>query len=208
MPDIPISQEVFVELQRLAIPLVDNPDSVLRRLLWPKKPHQTSVTVPFENNAGSTAILTRPTSRKPRGLNESEIRRQTLGLVAERLDLDLKRLSRTEFTSTDDTVLVVCLVSRTYDKTTHSEYWFGFHKRHLDRLAAARCGYAAFACGGADAIYLVPIAELESWLPEMLTTNRDDGLYWHVHIHDLESGPVMRRRAGSDDIDMRTYSIR
>lgn len=60
-------------------------------------------------------------------------------------------------------------------------------------------GYAAFGCGSADQIALLPIEFLKAQLEGMNQTRADDDRsYWHIQIHRDGKAWILHRRKDQD----------
>lgn len=125
--------------------------------------------------------------------------------IEQRLGLTLVKQSRASFASPDDKVRVSCAVSRFHEKS--KRYWFAFHSHQGDFLGAAETGYAAFGCGDASTLFLIPFAEFKPRLDSFNKTERPSGFYWHVKIRKTPKAYVMVAQAGEQGIDISRYKI-
>jgi hypothetical protein len=119
--------------------------------------------------------------------------------LSDHLRVDLTKQSRIIFADVDAAVTVMCAVSKEYPEPKGAGFWFAFHPHQLEKLEAASTGYAAFGCGSADQIALLPIEFLKTQLEGMNQTNRDDGRsYWHIQIHRDGEAWILHRRKDQD----------
>jgi hypothetical protein len=119
--------------------------------------------------------------------------------LSDHLGVHLTKQSRIVFADVDAGVMATCAVSKEYPEPKGAGYWFAFHPHQLEKLEAAKAGYAAFGCGSPDQIALFPIEFLKSQLDGMNQTNRDDGeSYWHIQIHRDDQKWILHRRKEED----------
>jgi len=71
----------------------------------------------------------------------------------------LIKRTRAFFSSPDEEIQIVCIVSKTYGESKKPSYWFAFHPHQRDQLNKSKKGYVAFGCGSAELTFLIPIAE-------------------------------------------------
>ncbi len=129
--------------------------------------------------------------------------------VSDRLTVPLLKRTRATFSSPDDGTRVVCMASREYKQTDAKNYWFAFHPHQKTLLEQAHAGYAAFGCGSANQIILIPIAQLATWLDGLNQTVKVDSMYWHIQIYESDGGRfVLARKKGLSRIDLSPYLIR
>jgi hypothetical protein len=69
-------------------------------------------------------------------------------------------------------------------------------------------GYAAFGCGSANTLLVVPAKIFASWLDKFHTTDDGERFYWHVRIADEMSKLTMITKAGFKAIDVTQYRVK
>lgn len=111
------------------------------------------------------------------------------------LNMTLVKRSRALYSSPDDSLRVVCLVSKAYAEGK-TGYWFGFHPHQRDTLAEAKTGYVAFGCGSPDLTVLIPFEKILPLLDGLNTTNKDGRYYWHVQIYEEGGKLILMRKKG------------
>lgn len=115
--------------------------------------------------------------------------------LSDHLGVELTKQSRVIFADVDAGVTVLCAVSKEYAGSKGTGYWFAFHPHQLEKLEAAKMGYAAFGCGAESQIALFPIEFLKVQLSGMNQTHRDDGRsYWHIQIHHDGNEWILHRK--------------
>jgi len=119
--------------------------------------------------------------------------------ISAHLGVDLTKKSRITFADLDAGLTVTCAVSKEYLDAKGAGYWFAFHPHQLETLSESDEAFAAFGCGSANQIALLPVSFLKSQLDGMNQTQRDDGRsYWHIQIHHQGDQWVLHRRKGED----------
>jgi hypothetical protein len=126
--------------------------------------------------------------------------------IEEHLDENLVRRVRTGYVSPDDEMALTCLVSKEYHRGDHPSYWFGFHLHQKDFLEQAQRGFLALGCGSEKNVLLIPLGDLERWLEDLSTTERDGGMYWHFRIHHYD-GQWLLDRKGKNRLDVTEYLL-
>jgi hypothetical protein len=121
--------------------------------------------------------------------------------------VDLIRQSKATFLNPDESLVVVCTVSREHALARGSFYWFAFHPHQRDTLSRAGKAYVAFGCGSEATIVLVPFAEFDTWLGSLNITKKPDRMYWHVHIRRDKHGIFLDRKKGFERIDLKRFVL-
>lgn len=130
---------------------------------------------------------------------------------AQRVQSSLKRplvkRSRTLFASPDDSLKVICAVSREHEPSTTPNYWFAFHPHQRESLAETPEAFVAFGCGSAEAILLIPFADFLVWLDGLWTTQRGPDFYWHIVIYREGDRFMLHRKRGFEKVNLSAYSL-
>jgi hypothetical protein len=127
--------------------------------------------------------------------------------VGGRLGHALVKRSRTLFSSPDERIGLIGLVSKEHTTPAGQYFWYGFHEYHRKALEPYESAYVAFGCGSPDRILLIPRADLEQWLEGMNFTQKADDFYRHVQIFREGSRLVMHRRKGEPRVDVTKYLL-
>ena len=126
--------------------------------------------------------------------------------ISAKLGVPLVKRSRALYSSPDETLRVVCAVSKAY-ASPKKNYWFAFHPHQRDALIAATTGYAAYGCGSPDLTVLIPVNRIVKWLDGMNTTVKDDRTYWHVQIYEEDGKLTLVRRKGQPKIALDEFRV-
>lgn len=127
--------------------------------------------------------------------------------VSEFLGVPLLKRTRALFSSPNESVRVVCAVSRQHVGKAEQSYWFAFHPHQKEALEGAEKGFAAFGCGSPEHTFLIPINVFAAWLDKMNMTIKENRSYWHVQIYEDEGKPALVRKKGVPRIDLLSYEL-
>jgi hypothetical protein len=94
--------------------------------------------------------------------------------------------SRVAFTSKNNDLGIISIISRKYDTNNDERYWYGFHPHQKDFLKSFEKAYVGFGCGSAELLFLIPYGTLEPLLKNMNKTENNNRMYWHVVISRIE----------------------
>jgi hypothetical protein len=128
--------------------------------------------------------------------------------VGQHLGHPLVKRSRTLFSSPDQSVGLISVVSKEHSTPAGQYYWYGFHEYHRKTLEPYTSAYIAFGCGSPDRLLLIPREDLEQWLDGMNSTQKADDFYRHVQIFREGERLVMHRRKGEARIDVTRYLLK
>jgi hypothetical protein len=119
----------------------------------------------------------------------------------------LVKRSRATFTAPDESLRVICAVSREHTRGGVASYWFAFHPHQAEYLAGSQHSYAAFGCGSEERLLLIPYTDFASWLDGMNETANEDRSYKHVSISCTDDRFELIRRQGWARIDLTHYLV-
>lgn len=120
---------------------------------------------------------------------------------------NLLKRSRATFSSADESLALICAVSKEHGGRGQISYWFAFHPHQKEFLESAQEAYVAFGCGSKEHILLVPFNEFSSWLDGMNITQGDERFYWHVSIFRENERFILHRKRGQSRIDLTSYFL-
>lgn len=125
--------------------------------------------------------------------------------IEKKLETTLIKQSRASFHSPDESVHVICAVSRFHERA--KRYWFAFHPHQEEFLSLAQHGYVAFGCGDAETLFVLPYADFKPWLQNCNKSEKSGKFYWHVKIREAGSVYFMTGRSGTSDFEIVKYKI-
>jgi hypothetical protein len=102
--------------------------------------------------------------------------------IQEHFNTVLIKESRAAFTSKNNELGIIGIISKKYDRNNDERYWYGFYQHQRDFLKNYEKAYIGFGCGSADLLFLIPYVVLEPLLNNMNITERDNRIYWHIEI--------------------------
>lgn len=130
----------------------------------------------------------------------------------ERIEAHLKtsliKKSKASFTTSDDSIHLICTVSKEYKKGHQIGYWFAFHPHQKEFLSEGNNNYIAFGCGDKNRILLFPAKEFTPFLEHMHITQKGDRFYWHVIIIRNEKNLILNLKKGSENVIVTKYLLK
>ena len=130
---------------------------------------------------------------------------ECIAKIENSLGTTLVKRSRATFNTADDTTRIICVVSRYHER--EKRYWFAFHPHQKDFLMGAEKSYAAFGCGNANTLFLIPFSEFKKGLKYFNKTEAEDRSYWHVKIRKIGKAYSMTGKSGTENINITEYMI-
>ena len=119
------------------------------------------------------------------------------------LGKDLKKTSRTLYTTADKSISVRCLVSKSHQSTEKEYYWFAFHPHFKSDIDSYSEAFIAFGCGSPGKVFFFRMSYFISFLDQLNTTATEDRMYWHVHIYETHEGrSFLHRKGGNPPLDV------
>jgi hypothetical protein len=107
--------------------------------------------------------------------------RQCMAKTEKKLATLLNSKTTSLYSSSDESVKVVCCVSKKYERDRL--YWFAFRPQHVEFLSSGRQAFVCLGCGSADTTFLIPHKEFTKQLLVMRTTVSESGnKHWHIDI--------------------------
>lgn len=126
--------------------------------------------------------------------------------VERKLGISLVRRSRVSYATPDDSVALVCLVSKVYaNRGTSARYWFGYRISHKYLLDSAKQGFIALGCGTPENLILLPSQEFHKYLQDLNTSEDENRMYWHIHVIVTSGQYLLTRKGGLKSIDITQY---
>ncbi len=119
----------------------------------------------------------------------------------------LVRRSRTSYTTPDNKIAVVCLVSKAHKRQNHTAYWFGFHPYQKEFLEKADGSFLVLGCGSQDNVLSIPFSDLQKWLDDLWITVRNDTMYWHLNFLVEKGKLYLDRKKGKGRLDITRYRL-
>lgn len=127
--------------------------------------------------------------------------------IEKHLRQSLIKQSRTTYSSPDNSVRLTCAVSRPYERSGQTQFWFAFHPHQKQYLEQAKSSFVAFGCGSEKTLVVIPLKDFASWLDQMHTTEGEGRFYWHVNISQDGTNLMLYRKRGASRIDLNQYRV-
>lgn len=87
----------------------------------------------------------------------------------------------------DANLRAVISVSKHYPR---GGYWYAYHPKWRAYLKDGSKGFYVLGCLDRTEAYAIPVARMESLLPDLYKTEKDSRMYWHVILDELPSGKL------------------
>lgn len=126
---------------------------------------------------------------------------------AKQQNVVLVKRSRTSYTTPDNKIAVVCLVSKAHKRQNHIAYWFGFHPYQKEFLERSSIGFLVLGCGSQNNVLSIPFSDLRKLLDDLWITERDDRMYWHLNLMVDKDELYLDRKKGKGRIDLTHYRL-
>lgn len=127
--------------------------------------------------------------------------------IEKHLRQSLIKRSRTSYSSPDQSLRLICAISKPYERGEQTLYWFAFHPHQKAYLEQAQTAYIAFGCGSEETLLLIPLQDFAGWLDHMHTTEANNRFYWHVNITQDGTNLTLYRKRGSSRVDLKQYCL-
>lgn len=127
--------------------------------------------------------------------------------ISSQLKVPLIKQGRCTYTNADQTIRVLCIVSKEYQRSGGTRYWFAFHPTQKEFLNEGNSSFLALGCGSADHIIMIPFGEFQKHLPEMRKTESVDRFYWHVEIFS-KGDRFLLNKPTAEGIDVTQFKIK
>jgi hypothetical protein len=128
--------------------------------------------------------------------------------VANAMQKDLKRTTRTLYATVDKSNSVRCLVSKTHESGDKNGYWYAYHPHFNDVLDKYTTSYIAFGCGSPDNVLLFELYKFIQYLQKFNMTEKEDKAYWHVHLSEMPDGKMyLYCKGGEAPVDVSEFLV-
>jgi hypothetical protein len=136
-----------------------------------------------------------PNSEVPKQEHTSQevltaLRQRIVTALAVRETKPLIRKSAALYWSADQALRVVCSVSKRHERRA---YWYAYHPEWDKFLGEGQTGYYVLGCVDKDEAYAIPHGWIHGKLETLYTTERDNKMYWHIHVDETTQGDMLFR---------------
>ncbi|MGE3063298.1 MAG: hypothetical protein AB7T10_06650 [bacterium] len=115
--------------------------------------------------------------------------------------------TKASFISSDNSIKLICIISKEYLVSNNYKYWFAFHPHYKDYLDNFAQSYIVFGCGNENQLIKIPFSNFKSWLDGLNITEIGDKFYWHVHIIKKENKYYLLRKTEFEHIDITNFLL-
>jgi hypothetical protein len=149
-----------------------------------------------------------PTTRAEKKFTPVNYRDACIERLQAHLGETLVKQTYAIFANPDDTLGVLCAISKEYRRPGRVGYWFGFDRSQKETLSEYQKALVAFGCGSEKQIIVIPFDKFVEWLPQFNTTESDDRFYWHVHIRQQAGKFILETKQEFKNIDISDYLLK
>jgi hypothetical protein len=129
--------------------------------------------------------------------------------VAVSLKTTLKKATRSLYESTEQSLSVRAIVSRTYESGDEKWFWYAFHPNYRDALKDYKKSFVAFGCGSPDSVLLFPLEIFVGWLKDLNVTRDEEREYYHVRLGFFPEGHVrLLRKERKPAVDVTQFLLK
>ncbi len=111
------------------------------------------------------------------------------------LKIKFNKKSTSTYLAEEEAIALTCNISKLQERKP-PYYWFGFYQRQLDFLQKTKKSFAAFGCGSANTIFLIPSDWLFNYL-ENCSVTKTPKFYWHIQIIFKDGKYLLYQRDGN-----------
>ncbi len=151
--------------------------------------------------SGKGTVHGRPTSK-----SELELREASIARVQKHLKLALVKRSRVLYGTPDESILVMCAISKEYSDSSKRWFWFAMHDHQEASLRDAGRAYVALACGSEKDVVFVPFKAFSRMFDRAWRTERGGKVWWHIVI-ERKSGLLLLQRRDKREVDLSPYLL-
>ncbi|MBL8536052.1 MAG: hypothetical protein JNM59_01470 [Hyphomonadaceae bacterium] len=117
------------------------------------------------------------------------MRERIVVALSARFSSGLVRRRQALYETADQKRRVSISISKRYNRE-YQPYWYAFHPSWEEFLLGAEEGVHVLGCMDLDRAFVIPLATLQTFLPKLNQTTREDKTYWHLVITTLEGGEL------------------
>lgn len=115
--------------------------------------------------------------------------------IENHLKIKFNKKSTSTYLAEEEAIALTCNISKLQERKP-PYYWFGFYQRQLDFLQKTKKSFAAFGCGSANTILLIPSDWLFNYF-ENCSVTKTPKFYWHIQIIFKDGRYLLYQRDGN-----------
>lgn len=118
-----------------------------------------------------------------------------------------KKQRRTQFESSDGLSRLGIAVSKHYDKPGQQSYWYAYHPHIEAFLSGSKSGYFVLGMMDREAVYMIPVSEMEKYKQYLSTTVKDSRNYWHITLYDCKGEIYLSLPKKGKKVSLQKYKL-
>lgn len=134
---------------------------------------------------------------------------ECLTKVQAKLKVNLVKQSRVSYTNKENTIGLICAISKAHKAGKHEKFWFAFHPHQKEFLSEFPVSYLSLGCGSSNNTFLIPFSDFEPFVKNLWTTKNEDRMYWHIVINERDGKFLLQQpySVKEDSIDISKYKL-
>ena len=166
-----------------------------------------------ETSQDVDAVTSEPNKQNVQSGNKQEhtprvvidkVRESALKALGKREGVHFIAHKRAQYWNSDRTLRVVCPVSKIYSR---GDYWYAFHPPQNDFLKDGERSFLLLGCVGSAVAYAIPHDVITKLLPSLYTTEKDDGMYWHLSLSPTGDGGYQLVPKRGERMNLKPYEM-
>ena len=162
----------------------------------------------IEDLRGAVTLDGFENKHKPQKKAPDDFTEQCIKHVEKYLNVHTTKISKAKYTTSDNRLRIVCLISSERDTSRNPYFWFGFRSKQKDYLEGVEKSYVALGCGSENLILLIPYSKFSEWLADMsVTAAANDIKHWHVIVMKEKGNLMLRRKLDRNKVNISEFII-
>lgn len=160
---------------------------------------------------GQNVSVSKITSINKNDTTDADLIEEKRNIIIEKIEKNTgtiyKRQRRTQFESSDGSSRLGLAVSKHYNKPGQQNYWYAYHPHIEVYLSSSKSGYFVLGMMDRDAVYMIPVSEMEKYKNDLSTTTKDYRTYWHINLYDINGEIHLSLPKKGTKVSLEKYKI-
>jgi hypothetical protein len=132
---------------------------------------------------------------------------ECIDAVEKKLKVSFLKIGKILYANKEKSIGISCAVSKAYKQGEGEIYWYAFHPHQKDFLSEYNQSFVAYGCGNSNNVILMPTEFFLTKLKSMLTTTKQNRMYWHVKIFKKGNRFFLKQSKEGSDIEVTKYRV-
>lgn len=160
---------------------------------------------------GQNVSVSKITSINKNDTTDADLIEEKRNIIIEKIEKNTgtiyKRQRRTQFESSDGNSRLGLAVSKHYNKPGQQNYWYAYHPHIEVYLSSSKSGYFVLGMMDRDAVYMIPVSEMEKYKNDLNATTKDYRTYWHINLYDINGEIHLSLPKKGTKVSLEKYKI-